>query len=178
MSATEPTFGTWREALTQAEESEPVEPLSMEELSLELKGLSTLALVGLGLLIACGGFFVLSLNYVINGERTEGVVVNLRTGASRHGTTYAPVVYYVVGGEQYRVPNTSASTVRIYRKGQEVPVLYMPDDPGDSKIANFSELYLLPTILGTLGVVCFGAACGLGAYVVRKAGWRLLPRLT
>jgi hypothetical protein len=70
MSATEPTFATWRESQILTEESEPAAPWSMDELSMELKGLGTLALAGLGFLLACIVFFALSLNYVINGERT------------------------------------------------------------------------------------------------------------
>jgi Protein of unknown function (DUF3592) len=178
MSTTEPTYEAWKKSLANAEQSARSAPLPAEELSLELKALGTLLLVGVGLLLACGVFFALNLNYVVNGEVTRGVVVDIRTHATRRGTMFAPVVGYLVNGEEYRVPSRTSSSVCPYEIDEEVPVLYLPNNPADSMIADFMQLYLFPTILGSLGVICLGAAGCLTVYVVHKAGWRLLPRLT
>jgi len=176
MSSTGPAYGDWKESFLKADEAAAQGPQPIEELSMELKGLGALALIGAGLLVACGLFSVLSLNYVINGEPTTGVVVDFRTSFSRrHGKMYSPVVAYVVDGEEYCVPRPIGSGPRTYRLHQEVPVLYLPHDPGSSTIADFLQLYLFPTIFGVLGFVFLTGSAGLTAYIVRKAGWRLFP---
>src|SRR5262245_14071410 len=154
------------DSLTEAQASARGAPLSAEELGLGLKGLGVVALVGLGLLLVSGLFLALNSNYIFNGELTRGVVVDIRSRPSRRGTVYAPVVAYVVAGELYRLSSNGGSSVCPYHIDQEVPVLYMPDNPRDSRIADFTQLYLLPALFGALGLVFCIASGGLAAYVV------------
>jgi Protein of unknown function (DUF3592) len=158
----------WRDVTPQA-------PLSKDEVLGELKGAAILLLIGLGFLAGSGLFLALNLNYFLYGQRTEGVVVRLATKGSRRGAAYAPVVAYTVNGEQYRMEGSIASGVPSYQSGDRVAVLYLPDDPEEATIADFTQLYLFPSILGGLGLVVVAGGFGLGAYTVRKAGWRLLP---
>jgi hypothetical protein len=147
-------------------------PLSPAELGLELKGLGTILLVGLGLLLGSGILLAMNLEYVLNGEPTEGVIVDHRR---RPRGGLAPVVAYFVDGEQYRFTAKTSLSPEVYPVGQQVLVLYLPDDPGEATIGDFVQLYLFPTILGSGGAFVLVCGVGLGVYVVKKAGWRLLP---
>jgi hypothetical protein len=184
-SAGENSYAAWKETLVQADsaagaaawdESAHKGPLSFGELSLELKGLGTLLLAGLGLLAASGLFLLLNANHLSRGEQTTGVVVGHKERYHRRaGRSHAPVVQYVVAGEAYRIVGQASAARKMYPIHQEVAVLYLPDDPGNGVINDFMQLYLASTILGTLGALTLAGAVGLTVYVVRKAGWRLLP---
>ena len=153
-------------------------PESWADVSLLLKCLGGVALVGLGFLIAGSLFLALNLNYILHGEATTGVVVDYRVGyARRHGKTYAPIVAYAVGGEQYEITGSVGSKAKMYQLRQEVPILYLPDDHSSAVIGDFAQLYLFPTIFGGFGGVCLAAAGVATAWVVHKSGW-LRPRLT
>jgi hypothetical protein len=178
MATTEPAYGAWKESFLKADEEAARAPQSIDEMGAELKGLCALALIGLGFLIASAFFSAFTLNYVVNGEKTTGVVVDFRRSFHhRHGESFSPIVAYVANGEEYCVDNAIGTGTRTYRLHQEVPVLYLRNDPGQATIADFLQLYLFPTIFGGLGLACVTVSGGLTAYLVRKSGWRFLPRL-
>jgi hypothetical protein len=184
-SAGENSYAAWKETLVQTDaaagpaawdESAHRGPLSFEEMGLELKGLGTLLLVGLGLLAASGLFLLLNANHLSRGEQTTGVVIGHKERYHRRsGRSHAPVVEYVVAGEVYRIVGRASAAKKMYPVHQEVTVLYLPDDPGDAVISDFMQLYLASTILGTLGALVLAGAGGLSVHVFRKSGWRLLP---
>ena len=43
-----------------------------------------------------------------------------------------------------------------YAVGQELPLLYHPQDPEDARIHSFKHLWLFPTVIGTLGLAFAG----------------------
>jgi hypothetical protein len=183
MTSRESSLGAWADKIPQVETwrgqqpweaaaSEETAPLSPAELGLELKGLGTLLLVGVALLLASGFFLAMNLEYVVNGKATTGIVVDHRL---RPRGARAPVVAYFAEGKGYRFVSTASAGRSAYPVGDEVLVLYLPDDPSEATIGDFTNLYLLPTILGSGGMVFFVGGIVLGVYVVKKAGWRLLP---
>jgi hypothetical protein len=180
MSSRESSLGAWAGKIPQVEgkAGQPAwqvaadEPLSPAELGLELKGLGTILLVGLGLLAGSGILLAMSLNYVVNGEATAGVIVDHRM---RPRGGYAPVVAYLADGEEYRLVASTSLSPEVYPVGREVVVLYLPRDPSEATIADFIQLYLFPTFLGSCGLFVLVTGAGLGVYVVKKAGWNLLP---
>ena len=181
MSTRESSLGAWADKIPQVDgrSGQPAwnavadeAPLSPAELGLELKGMGTILLVGLGLLVGSGILLAMSLNYVLNGVATEGVIVDHRL---RPRGGHAPVVAYLADGEEYRFVASTSLSPEIYPVGREVVVLYLPDDPGEATIADFIQLYLFPTIVGCGGVFVLVTGAGLGVYVVKKAGWNLLP---
>ena len=183
MSSRESSLGAWADKIPTVESwkgpqpweaaaTDETAPLSPAELGLELKGLGTLLLVGVGLLLASGLFLGMNLEFVVNGEATTGVVVDHRL---RPRGARAPVVAYFADGNGYRFVSSTSAGASAYPLGDEVLVLYLPDDPSDATIGDFTNLYLLPTILGSAGMVFLVGGIALGVYVVKKAGWRLLP---
>ena len=68
-----------------------------------------------------------------------------------------------------------ATSWKPYAIGDEVPVLFSPDDPQSASINSFTSMWLLPLLLGGGGLVFVIGGLGLGTFVARKAGWRLLP---
>jgi hypothetical protein len=115
--------------------------------------------------------------YIAVGETTEGVVVKVSSRPGPKGTMYTPVVAYAVDGEDYLVSSSTSTTWNTYRVGKAVPVLYLADDPEQSVIGDFQQLYLLPCILGVPGLALTLVGLASGIVVVRRAGWRLLPGL-
>ena len=182
MSTAGNSYENWKESLTQAEAagtaslSEASEPLSATELGLELKGLGTLVLAGIGLLIASSFFLLLNYDHLTKGEETTGIVIGYQERYHRRsGRSYAPVVDYSAPGGPYQIVGQVSAVRSMYPVNREVRVLYLPDDPSNGVIADFVQLYVFPTILGSLGVLCLVGAGGLTVWIVRKSGWRLLP---
>jgi hypothetical protein len=42
-------------------------------------------------------------------------------------------------------------------------------------IGGFQQLYLMPCVFGIPGLLLLGVAAGLANYVLRQAGWRIMP---
>ncbi len=91
--------------------------------------------------IVCVVFFVVGLLMVIGGIRLKGnctqrvnaVVVDMeeKVDEDEDGTSvsYYPVFEYIVDGVPYRVQSSFGSSGRRYGIGQEVTLMYNPDNP-------------------------------------------------
>lgn len=89
---------------------------------------------------------------VLRGEKTTGQVIALAQSTDSEGDTlYSPVVTFTVGDRTLQIEGITASYPPAYRVGQEVEVVYNPQNLSKAAINKFSELWLLPTVLG--GVV-------------------------
>lgn len=186
MTTRESSLGAWADKMPRVDgysdkpvwDDAPPERtvLSPAELALEMKGFGTLLLISTGLLLGAAVFTLFSLSAVVGGESTEGVVVDLRRIPHKGGgESYAPIVAFLADGYEYETRGSVSSSFIDYEIGDEVPVVYSPDDPYNATIADFQQLWLLPTLLGGGGLVFLAGTLGLGAYVVRKAGWRIFP---
>ncbi len=77
------------------------------------------------------------IDMVQNGVRAQGEVVDIRSryssGSDSSGYTYYAVVKFSDGeGQSYRFEDRVGSSHPMFKRGDVVTVLYMPDDPDDA----------------------------------------------
>lgn len=121
-------------------------------------------ILGIGALILAGGLALGwgSLRHVLYGERTDGEVIEIR----REGDMYAPVVRFrLVGGETQEVTDL-ASGAPDFAVGDKVAILYLPQDPGDFRIATFDRLWF-STLFVTI-FACFWLMFGAVAWALSR----------
>lgn len=90
-----------------------------------------------------------TMQLVQSSTHTTGVVVDQRR-ATRGAR---PVVEFTAAdGKTVRFVGATLSSPPSFHVGEQVPVLYRPATPEQARIGTFSELWLLPVILGCVGV--------------------------
>jgi hypothetical protein len=126
--------------------------------------------VFLGLFFVLGGglFAVIgllmgwqSLQYSLAAEEAAGVVVELKeTHSRRGGTSWHPVVRYVVDGKEFTVTGAGGSGWFRFSVGDTVDVLYLPAHPQEAQLNTFAQRWLMPLVAGTMGSLfaCIGGA--------------------
>lgn len=108
-----------------------------------------------------GGFYANeSRSFLTQGERTEGVVIEMdrKRGSSKSGTgiryVYAPIFEFKDRANKAHVVRSSSwSDPPAFTQGEKVEVLYRSQTPDDAVINSFSQLWLIPTITGSIGLV-------------------------
>jgi hypothetical protein len=80
---------------------------------------------------------------------TEGVVVASRKFSSDEGPSYLARVFYTVAGTEYMLKEGVWTQFRRYKRGQAVPIHYLPEFPGSGRIADSSS----PVILACVALV-------------------------
>ena len=122
-----------------------------------LRNLGTIALFNLFVLgMAALTFWFGSQAYQVskNGETTSGTVTELAESSTEDGCcVYSPVVEYMVGGQKYTFESMNASDPPSYRVGQQVEVIFNRTSPSKGAINSWSELWLVPVILGLVTLV-------------------------
>jgi hypothetical protein len=120
---------------------------------------------GIGLLTSAGVYLSRTRVFLAKAKETTGEVVALKevpptdTGES---PTYRPVVLFQVGPRPpIRFESIAHSNPSQYKIGDSVPVLYDPESPYDARIRSFTSLWLLPLILGGLGLIFTAIGAGL-----------------
>ena len=117
-----------------------------------LQNLGTIALFNLFVLgMAALTFWFGSQAYQVskNGETTTGTVTELAESSTEDGCcVYSPIVEYVVGGRKFSFDSMNASDPPSYRVGQQVEVIYNRATPSKGAINSWTELWLVPVILG------------------------------
>lgn len=83
------------------------------------------------------------------GVTTTGTVVRLEESDSAESgcCVYSPVIEFTVDGQTYSFDGDIASDPPAYEVGEEVSVLYHPDEPETAQINKWSERWLFPIIL-------------------------------
>jgi hypothetical protein len=123
---------------------------------------------GLGLLGAAARILRGTGAFLRRAVSATGEVVSLQTVPptdAQELPTYRPtVVFTVPPGQRVRFQSIAHSYPAEHAVGTKVPVLYDPERPQDARIASFTSLWLLPCILGGLGLTfaSVGAAILLG----------------
>jgi len=145
-------------------------PLTPDAVAHELKNVGILFLMGLAVLLVMGGLVALDLDVILAGETTTGTLVELRPAPKG---CYAPVAAFTVAGQRYRVKSDKASKMVIYQVGDPIPVRYHPDDPTNAMIGGFRQLFLVPTIIGSIGLGLVLLAVGCGVHILRRASREL-----
>lgn len=90
-----------------------------------------------------------SWNLSKNGESTTGIVIELEEGTDGDGNccTYSPVIEFEANGQKYTFESDNASYPPAYEVGEEVRVLYNPENPDNAQINKASERWLMPVIV-------------------------------
>lgn len=137
------------------------------------------AVVGLGLLI--GGLFSFqhTRHFLQSAVPAPGVVIEnvwreTNTNSGTSGSFYPRIHFRTADGQEISfITNTGASPPS-HRVNEPVTILYDPQEPHNASIKSFTDLWLLPTILGGLGIVF----CSFGAVAIvwkgvstRKDAW-------
>ncbi|HEV7893558.1 MAG TPA: DUF3592 domain-containing protein [Pyrinomonadaceae bacterium] len=80
-----------------------------------------------------------------------GEVIKL-TEHHDEGVTYAPVVRFAgPGGRVVEFTESVSSNPPAHRVGEQVKILYRPEDPTRARVASTLNLYLLAIIFGVIG---------------------------
>ncbi len=116
-------------------------------------------------------FLFPSLSLVLGGVETEGVVVDLKAvsvGSWSSGGNQPVVKFYDPDG----TPITFTSSAHVGwgfgpSRGEQVAIIYDPDDPTNAAIGSFMLLWLLPTAFLAAGLIC--VFLGLTRYFYRRA---------
>lgn len=115
------------------------------------------ALVGISALVGAGVTAVDSHRIVEGGITAQGEVVSLkrerssgRRGGSR--TSYYPVFRFTAqDGQVYRVKHNQGSNPPVWKKGEKVELIYLPDNPETAVPNTFWGKYAVPFILAIFG---------------------------
>jgi len=119
-------------------------------------------LIGVGLLLGSAWLFHQEATFEATAQSTSGTVINLlkgvethrnRDGFSRSSVYYKPVVAFTDGqGQVQEIHSTSGSNPPTYKRGEQVAVLYDPDNPEFAVIDDWRR-HLAGMILGGIGLL-------------------------
>lgn len=132
-------------------------------------------IVGIVLLGVSIWLTVRSLDFAANATRTQGTVVDLQrkysTDSDGNGRyLYYPVVrFQTAAGEQSEFRGSAGSSSPAYGRGDQVTVLYFPQNPRDARIDSITGLWLGPLITGGLGIAFTLVCCGFLLVRLRRA---------
>eukprot|EP00562_Extubocellulus_spinifer_P030676 CAMPEP_0178709360 /NCGR_PEP_ID=MMETSP0699-20121125/17183_1 /TAXON_ID=265572 /ORGANISM="Extubocellulus spinifer, Strain CCMP396" /LENGTH=213 /DNA_ID=CAMNT_0020357791 /DNA_START=2316 /DNA_END=2954 /DNA_ORIENTATION=- len=129
--------------------------------------------LGLCMLIAGGITAGLQLQKQLTWNQTTGTIIGREycsgvtsTGRSSNGSdgrTYKPIIQYtaIASNEVERVYEFRSSTCSSPGPtiGNQIPVLYHPDDPQTAMDASFVGAWLVPIVLGGIGLVFAAFPC-------------------
>jgi len=119
-------------------------------------------LIAYGALAASAGFLVSRTVFWIGAESAVGTVIGWQemkntsdTGRRlQSGHAYAAAVSFVAAdGEQHEFVADWGSESRPYQHGEQVTVLYDPNDPQQAMIRGFVAMYLGPLLLLPMAAV-------------------------
>lgn len=113
---------------------------------------------GLFCFVLGGAFFVAAVfswrrtrRFVEESMPAFGEVIELREHHDE-GVTYAPVVRFVApGGRVVEFTEKISSNPPAHRVGEQVKILYRPEDPTRARVASTLNLYLLAMIFAAVG---------------------------
>lgn len=120
--------------------------------------------IGLGLLYV-------KLPYYIEGQKSEGRVVELRKTYARgrwnrNHEMFAPVVSYHAKGRSHTLVGYAMSSSP-YRVGDRVEVIYLASSPTSALINDFNQVWLVPCLAIFGGIALLGIAIALH-YLYRR----------
>jgi hypothetical protein len=153
MNQAEDVGGSWED---WNEDSSPASgPVLRRQGALDGHGLGAL-LAGLGLLLVGVIFLLPYSRHLTLGERTVGIVVGYKNYGLglNSGSFRAPIVRYSAKGDGvYDTLGFLPASRSIYPTGKEVWVLYLRHQPRNAVIADFPQLFMIPTVVGGVGLI-------------------------
>ena len=114
------------------------------------------ALVGVGVLVGAGMSAHTACQVSADGVIAQGEVVSLKRERSsgRRGsrTSYYPVFRFTAqDGREYRVKHNQGSNPPVWKKGEKVELIYLPDNPETAVPDTFWGKYAVPFVLAIFG---------------------------
>jgi|GEM_PF-6976990 len=154
----------WKEELSEA--SGPV----IRRLG-AMEGTDLVALLAsVALLLASAAVFIPKFSHLTRGERTVGIVVGHQSYGYGSGSIRAPIIRYSAPGGVFDKLADIPAADGMYPVGKEVCVLFLPSEPGNAVVVDFLQLFMIPTVVGFLGLACFSCTATLMI-------WRVRPEL-
>jgi len=170
------SYEAWKESQMQAdaagdvdwsEESTPVTWVGVSSI-IEMKGVLTGLVLGVGFLIAAFVILAPNFKHLTQGKRTVGMVVDHKDYINRRSNTmFAPVVRYSAPGGVSDFVGGLSVFGSLYPVGKEVSVLYLPHNPGNAVIFDFAQMFMVPTFVAGLGLLCLTGTATYMYMVVR-----------
>jgi len=108
--------------------------------------------------------YIRTRTFINNAQEVKGTVVEMVYRTSSKGSgSYAPVYKFrTIDGQTIVVQDSLSSNPPQFQVGQEIDVLYNPENPQKSYINKWMNLYFLPALLGGMGLA-FG---GVGVFMI------------
>ena len=116
--------------------------------------------VAIGLLLTVIAVIIILYNivYLISSQKTKGVVVRMVSFTGGDSTKYSPVFQFkTTDGRTIEVEDSQASTPPRFHVGEQVDVLYNPQNPSRARLGK--NLFFTPLFLGGIGLcfICVGS---------------------
>ena len=117
-------------------------------------------LIFFGLLFLCIGLWqcISTLSFISSAVTTEGRIVGttvlvIGRKASKRREYGSVFVYRDDLGMQHRVETNSGSSSPEFEEGEQIPVLFLPDKPGEARIYTFWNLWSITFNSAIIGSV-------------------------
>jgi hypothetical protein len=117
-----------------------------------------------GLLVLIGVFlFFRTKMFIGKAQEVKGTVIQLVfSQGSEDGGGYSPVYQFkTLEGQDIMVQDSLSSNPPGFKVGQEIQVLYDPENPRKARIKKWMNLYFMPVLFGGLGLIFGGVGIGL-----------------
>jgi Protein of unknown function (DUF3592) len=123
-----------------------------------------LLLGGVGLVVLGAHLHRSTSTFLAKAAHAPGRVVGLAVNHSTDNDTYSPVVEFEALGHTYRFKDSIGSSPPSYRRGDEVAVLYDPDQPRNARIDRGRWNKAMPLLVSAFGALL----CSLGVWIVAR----------
>ena len=116
-----------------------------------------MGLVG-GILVLIGFVILMrTRSFMASAQQTKGTVIRMVSSSGSDGISYAPVFQFKsINGATIEVAEKLYSNPPQFKTGQEVDILYDPQDPQHARVNKGFNLYFTPALLGGMGLLFFG----------------------
>jgi hypothetical protein len=129
--------------------------------------------IGLAMLVGAAALALSTRKFIATAAHAPGTVVELREVRDKDdgSVTYKPVVTFTPPqGTPVTFESSFSSRPPAYSVGENVDVLFAPDDPSKARINGFGSLWFGPLILSILGAIF--TAVGGGIILFRRLSER------
>jgi hypothetical protein len=124
--------------------------------------------VGIGTITleSAGLTYLRTRTFVRTAGKADGTVIENVGGDGGTGNrsrTYHPRVRFHADGRDFVFVSGAGSSAPSFQVNDAVRVFYDPKNPAEAKIDSFGELWMVPSIVASLGVVC--GMVGVGQFL-------------
>lgn len=125
-------------------------------------------LIGLCLLAPALWTGYQSWHFLYVAQSAPGSVIALDWQDDTDTSLARPVVRYEIRGDPYQINGATWASSSAYAVGEQVQVLYPPDQPSAARIYSWFDFWFLPALLGGIGLVFELVGLGVGYAVWRS----------